>query len=62
MLDLHLVTPAVEIAWRSREQLAWEYGLVRVVSREGLIALKSLRGSGQDVDDIKVLRGGCDEG
>lgn len=32
-----------------------------VVSREGLIRLKSLRGSGQDLDDIEFLKGNKDE-
>ncbi len=32
-------------------------GKITVVSRDGLIALKSLRGSGLDQDDIKHLRG-----
>jgi hypothetical protein len=35
----------------------WELGNITVVSPEGLIALKSLRGSGRDQDDIKQLRG-----
>lgn len=54
-LDLLLVTDATRSAWLSRQALAWEGGTVRVVSRKGLIALKSLRGSGQDRDDIAVL-------
>lgn len=54
-LDLLLVTPATTSAWETREALAWEHGAVKVVSRAGLIALKSLRGSGQDLDDIKML-------
>ena len=56
MLDLLLVTPAVEAAWQSRQAIGWEQGSVRVVSREGLIALKALRGSGQDLDDIEILK------
>jgi hypothetical protein len=55
-LDLLLVTPATNGAWESRQTLAWEGGKVRVVSRDGLIALKSLRNSGQDLDDIALLR------
>ncbi|HEY5934085.1 MAG TPA: hypothetical protein VIU61_05615 [Kofleriaceae bacterium] len=57
MLDLLLVTPATAQAWQSRQALSWERGTVRVVSRQGLIALKSLRGSGQDLDDIALLEG-----
>ncbi len=61
-LDLLLVTPATSGAWTSRLTLAWDQGLVRVVSREGLIELKSLRKSGQDLDDIALLQRGDDEG
>jgi hypothetical protein len=55
-LDLLLVTPALQEVWTGRNKIGWEHGEVSVVSREGLIALKSLRGSGQDQDDIKRLR------
>jgi hypothetical protein len=54
-LDLLLVTDAVESAWSSRERFAWEGGQAWVTSRQGLIALKRLRGSGQDQDDIRKL-------
>jgi hypothetical protein len=60
-LDLMLVTPAIQDAWATRQALAWEDGTVRVVSRAGLIALKSLRGSGQDQDDIALLEEDGDE-
>ncbi len=56
MLDLLLVTPQVMSVWETRTEVEWENGKVRVVSREGLIALKSLRGSGQDLDDIERLK------
>jgi hypothetical protein len=52
------VTPALEAAWASREQLAWEHGRVPTVSREGLIQMKRLRGSGLDLDDIRALEDG----
>lgn len=57
MLDLLLVTPAVQAAWSSRQPFAWQHGTLWVVSREGLMALKSLRGSPQDLVDIGSLRG-----
>jgi hypothetical protein len=56
-LDALLVTPAIERSWRTRQVMEWESGRITVVSREGLIALKSLRRSGRDRDDIKQLRG-----
>lgn len=57
-LDLLLVTPETRMAWNSRIESEWEGGKLSVVSREGLIALKRLRGSGQDLDDIKALEEG----
>ena len=54
-LDLLLLTPAIKDVWQSRESVNWEGGLLRVVSRDGLIKLKILRNSGQDRDDIKHL-------
>jgi hypothetical protein len=54
-LDLLLVTPAIEEIWRERTRVRWERGELWVVSRQGLVSLKRLRGSGQDQDDIKRL-------
>ena len=51
-----LVTLATEEAWKSRTQFDWHDQIIKVVSREGLIALKSLRNSGQDQDDIRNLQ------
>jgi hypothetical protein len=56
MLDLLLVTPAILPVWESRKEVAWEHGTLWVVSRDGLMALKSLRGSGQDLEDISRLK------
>jgi hypothetical protein len=56
-LDLLLVTPAILNAWESRRRADWEGGKLSVVSAEGLIALKQLRGSAQDLVDIEALRG-----
>ena len=56
MLDLLLVTSAYEDVWRDRIRVDSEFGSICVVSREGLIELKSGRMSGIDQDDIKRLR------
>lgn len=56
-VDLLHVTDATRDAWRSRERHVWEGLELPVVSREGLIALKRLRASGQDSDDIEWLEG-----
>ena len=60
ILDLLLVTPQIRMAWDSRFEAEWEGGALSVVSREGLIALKRLRGSGQDLDDLKALEEGVE--
>jgi len=54
-LDLLLVTPKIQHVWDSRVQAEWEGGGLSVVSREGLIALKTLSGRPQDLADISVL-------
>jgi hypothetical protein len=54
-LDLLLVTPQIRTVWDSRIESEWEGRNLSVVSRAGLIALKQLRKSGQDLDDIKAL-------
>jgi len=44
-------------AWQTRASTEWEGHSVAVVSRAGLIALKRLRGSPQDIADIALLEG-----
>jgi hypothetical protein len=61
VLDLLMATPEIEQAWKSRAKVEWEGGILSVVSPEGLILLKSFRGSGQDQDDIQHLRSIADE-
>ncbi len=60
-LDLLLVTPQTKISWDSKISVEWEGGTLKVLSPEGLINLKSLRKSGQDMDDIEYLKGLIDE-
>lgn len=60
-LDFLVVTPGLESVWKGRRQVKWARRYLWVVSREGLIALKSQRGSGQDLDDIQKLRETSDE-
>jgi hypothetical protein len=61
MLDFILVTPRLQAIWESRQEVEWEGEGLWVISREGLIAMKALRASGQDLDDIRKLQGGRDE-
>jgi hypothetical protein len=56
-LDLLLVTPELRPIWDSRAEAEWEGGRLSVVSRGGLISLKRLRNSDQDLVDIKALEG-----
>ena len=56
MLDILVVTPALRDVWASRTQIEWEGGgTLSVVSRNGLIDLKRLRGSAVDLEDIAHL-------
>ena len=61
IIDFLLVTPAVADVWNNRIRVASDKGSVSVVSREGLIILKSFRKSGQDLDDIERLKSSQDE-
>jgi hypothetical protein len=54
-LDLLLVTSDIRGSWESRVEAEWEGGKLSVVSASGLIALKQLRGSAQDLADIEAL-------
>ena len=60
-LDLLLVTPEIRDVWNSRVEADLEGGTLSVVSREGLIGLKSMRGSAQDQADISALREDVDD-
>lgn len=54
-LDLLLVTPEIRSIWESRLEAEWEGGRLCVVSADGLISLKQMRGSPQDLADIAAL-------
>ncbi len=55
MLDLLLVTSEIEDVWQNKLNKPLENGTVLVVSREGLIKLKTLSGRTQDKADIEKL-------
>jgi hypothetical protein len=62
-LDLLLVTPDIRDVWEERVEVEWEGGRLSVVSASGLITLKQLRRSYQDLADIEALTEGfCEEG
>jgi hypothetical protein len=60
-LDLILVSPEIRHVWNTRQEGSWEGGKLTVVTREGLISLKKLRSSDQDLADIKQLEGSLNE-
>ena len=60
-LGFLLVTDPLEEVWKKRELIRWEDGETWVVSKDGLIALKSVSGRKQDLLDIKQLREVDDE-
>jgi hypothetical protein len=55
MLDLLLVNADNRGVWSDRQIVIWRDEPLPVVSREGLITLKRLRASGQDLADIERL-------
>ncbi len=57
-LDFLLVTAEIQPIWDARVEAEWEDGRLSVVTRDGLIELKRLRNSGQDIADIEALTEG----
>jgi hypothetical protein len=55
MLDVLFVAGPIETVWAGRETADFEGGVIRVVSREGLIALKLAAARPQDIADVKRL-------
>lgn len=54
-LDLLLVTPQVQDVWDTRVKIEFLGNQLSVVSREGLIKMKTLAGRPQDLADIERL-------
>ena len=61
VLDFLVVTPETVGAWETRREVEWEGRMLKVVSPQGMILLKSFRRSGKDQDDIEHLRSVDDE-
>jgi hypothetical protein len=55
MLDVLFVTKSLENVWDSRQIAEFEGGVIRVVSKEGLVSLKLAAGRPQDLVDIQRL-------
>ena len=60
-LDLLLIQDEYRAIWDGRQKIRWREGETSVVSREGLIKMKSLAGRPQDLVDIEKLREVTDE-
>lgn len=56
-LDILLVTDPLRSVWETREKRIWNDITIWTASSQGLIAMKSIRGSGIDQDDIARLQG-----
>ncbi len=56
-LDLLLVTPVYEPAWKTRRRVIWNQGEYRVVDIEGMIIMKELADRPKDREDLRFLRG-----
>lgn len=56
VLDLLHVTPPLTRLWGERQTVESEFGPLWVISRDGLIEMKTLRGSKQDQADIERLK------
>lgn len=54
-LDMILVTDAIHDVWETRVKAKLEGGKLSVVSKEGLIKLKTISGRLQDIADIGAL-------
>ena len=54
-VDFTVVTEEIRTIWESRRRVELEDVTMTVVSREGLVELKRLRGSKQDLADIEYL-------
>ena len=56
-LDFLLVTPKVEDVWETKEEYDWQGKDLWLVSREGLIKMKTLAGRDKDLIDLGRLKG-----
>ena len=60
-VDFILVTENIRDVWDDREHLDWGAGSAWVVSRRGLIKMKTAAGRDQDIVDIRKLEESDDE-
>jgi hypothetical protein len=54
-LEMLHVTKRLEPIWKTRESLEWEHGVIKVISRNGLVEMKKISGRAQDMVDIENL-------
>lgn len=56
-LDFLLVTPKIENVWETKEEYDWQGKNLWLVSRTGLIEMKTLAGRSKDLIDLGRLKG-----
>ena len=61
-VDIQAVTPQSMHVWNSRTSVRWTEGELKIVSRDGYIALKRARAQSQDLVDIDRLPDQVDYG
>lgn len=54
-VDILVAAGVLDGPWEGRERIPWGDGAMRVVSRDGLIAMKRLAGRAQDLADLEAL-------
>lgn len=60
-LDMILVTESIADIWNERIRVEWNQGQYSIVSREGMIRMKTIAGRPKDLIDLEYLRGEADE-
>lgn len=56
-LDLLIVGPVYQAIWEGRVRVPWEGRELSIVSREGLVTMKTFSARPQDLADVAALRG-----
>ncbi len=55
-IDFLLVAPEVQDVWDSKEKLIWQGKILWIVSRKGLIKMKTLAARAKDLIDIDRIK------
>ncbi|MCB1192550.1 MAG: hypothetical protein H7A23_16950 [Leptospiraceae bacterium] len=55
VIDILEVTKSIQSVWENKIKVNWDYGVINVVDKKGLIELKRMRNSKVDQEDIERL-------